>query len=148
MDSEGVAYLSHSPDAEVLRFRPGSPGEPIGGIPDYFEQLEEDMQQVRGLQELMAAIRSLPPHTVTTGFHLLDHDRLVQQFYNESQWNLRPERVNALRIMDTDGRPLHDEPIYIGNMVLAGAADGALYRTILPTQDDGNPTLVRYRFTG
>lgn len=148
--SDGMAFLAISTDARVRAYRPGAPEMTIGDVPKEFVPATEDLGEVQGMESLMEAMRALPRRTMTTRLMLLDQDRLVQFFRHGEETFATSERGSALRVINTEGKTLHTAPIeyrgYQRNFV--GAVDGLLIRSISPTLESGNPSLILYRFTG
>lgn len=150
VSNDEKAYLAISTDASVRVFEPGAAETTIAEVPAEFVPATEDLAAVRGMEALMEAMRALPRRTMTTRLMLLDQNRLVQFFNHGEETFATSERGSALRVIDTTGKTLHGPPIeyrgYQRNFV--GGVDGLLIRSIPPTLESGNPSLVLYRFTG
>lgn len=143
---------AHSPF--VYRYRNGR-FEKLGYVPGYFRPIQEDLteEEQADVQLMMQSMSRIMGESSTTGWlYKLGDDLLVLRYQRVQDGTADKRTPGALHIMNFDGNPVTQGPLFLGEFNPSDFANGSMYLRQYDQSglDDAplNPKIVEYRFIG
>lgn len=150
-DDTGRLYLGLPVGAQISVFdTSGTDLGRVGTAPEYFRPIERDLPDNHARRAIFGVMET---SSSIVAISLLDTDTLILFIRNGFEDYETSEKTIGLHVMSTSGETLTSIPILLSGYktMLLGARDGLLYRATYPdvdSDDDGNQSLIVYRFVG